>query len=53
MARPHRRRRGVSKDADQFLPLLKLRTKIVPATLENKAGIIGAAHLAQEYHDSL
>jgi len=43
---------GVSKDHDQFLPLLKLRTKIVPAVLENKAGIIGAAHLAQEYHDS-
>ena len=37
---------GVSKDAEQFLPLLKLKTKIVPATLENKAGIIGAAHLA-------
>lgn len=43
---------GVSKDADEFLPLLELRTKIVPAELENKAGIIGAAHLAQEYHDS-
>jgi polyphosphate glucokinase len=37
---------GVSKDAEQFLPLLKLKTRIVPATLENKAGIIGAAHLA-------
>jgi polyphosphate glucokinase len=37
---------GVSKDADQFLPLLTLRTPIVPATLRNKAGIIGAAHLA-------
>lgn len=44
---------GVSKDAEEFLPLLRLRTKIVPAELENKAGIIGAAHLAQEYHDSL
>ena len=44
---------GVSKDSDEFLPLLKLRTPIVPAQLENKAGIIGAAHLAQEYHDSL
>lgn len=43
---------GVSKDAEQFLPLLELRTRIVPATLQNKAGIIGAAHLAQEYHDS-
>jgi polyphosphate glucokinase len=37
---------GVSKDAEQFLPLLKLKTPIVPAKLENKAGIIGAAHLA-------
>lgn len=43
---------GVSKDHEEFLPLLRLRTKIVPAVLENKAGIIGAAHLAQEYHDS-
>ncbi len=37
---------GVSKHADSFLPLLDLRTEIVPATLRNKAGIIGAALLA-------
>jgi polyphosphate glucokinase len=37
---------GVSKDADQFLPLLELHTPIVAAKLMNKAGIIGAAHLA-------
>lgn len=37
---------GVSKQADTFLPLLDLRTPIVPAKLKNKAGIIGAAHLA-------
>ena len=37
---------GVSKDADEFLPLLDLRTPIVPAQLRNKAGIIGAAVLA-------
>jgi polyphosphate glucokinase len=37
---------GVSKDADQFLPLLELRTPIVAAKLMNKAGIIGAAHIA-------
>ena len=42
---------GVSKDAKDFLPLLKLKTPIVAATLQNKAGIIGAAHLAQEEHD--
>ncbi len=41
---------GVSKDADQFLPLLKIRTPIIPAKLRNKAGIIGAAHLAKEAH---
>ncbi len=39
---------GISKDADQFIPLLKLRTPIIPAQLENKAGIIGAARLAAE-----
>jgi polyphosphate glucokinase len=37
---------GVSKNADQFLPLLKLRTPIVAATLRNNAGILGAAALA-------
>lgn len=37
---------GVSKHADQFLPLLKLRTPIVPAVHRNNAGIIGAAALA-------
>ncbi|MFE1645125.1 polyphosphate--glucose phosphotransferase [Microbacterium sp. P01] len=37
---------GVSKHADEFLPLLKLRTPIVPAVHRNNAGIIGAAALA-------
>ncbi len=37
---------GVSKKAHKFLPLLDLRTEIIPASLENRAGIIGAAHLA-------
>ncbi|MFT3832757.1 MAG: ROK family protein [Micropruina sp.] len=37
---------GVSKKADKFLPRLKLRTPIVPAQLQNRAGIIGAALLA-------
>lgn len=41
---------GVSKDADQFLPLLDLKTPVVPATLRNKAGIVGAAHLARRHH---
>src|SRR5690606_6306450 len=37
---------GVSKHADQFLPLLQLDTPIVPAVHRNNAGIIGAAALA-------
>lgn len=37
---------GVSKSHEQFLPLLKLSTEIVPAALQNSAGIIGAAALA-------
>jgi polyphosphate glucokinase len=37
---------GVSKHADEFLPLLKLDTPIVPAVLRNNAGILGAAALA-------
>ncbi|OFE16320.1 polyphosphate glucokinase [Humibacillus sp. DSM 29435] len=39
---------GISKDADDFLPKLKLRAAIVPAQLRNKAGIIGAARLAAD-----
>ena len=39
---------GISKKADKFLPQLKLRTPIVPAVLQNRAGIIGAACLAVE-----
>ncbi len=38
---------GVSKEADEFLPLLEIQTPIVAATLRNKAGIVGAALLAQ------
>ncbi|MEW2011772.1 MULTISPECIES: polyphosphate--glucose phosphotransferase [Microbacterium] len=37
---------GVSKHADKFLPLLDLKTEIVPAVHRNNAGIIGAAALA-------
>ncbi|MFV0451029.1 MAG: polyphosphate--glucose phosphotransferase [Propioniciclava sp.] len=39
---------GVSKKADQFLPLLNLRTPIVAARLRNAAGIVGAAWLAKD-----
>ena len=37
---------GVSKQFQDFLPLLKLKTKIVPAETRNSAGILGAAALA-------
>jgi len=37
---------GVSKHHELFLPLLTLRTPIVPAALRNNAGILGAAALA-------
>ncbi len=37
---------GVSKHAQEFLPLLDLQTPIVPAVHRNNAGIIGAAALA-------
>jgi polyphosphate glucokinase len=39
---------GVSRKSHKFLPLLKLRTPIVPAALRNEAGIIGAAVVAAE-----
>jgi len=37
---------GVSKQSEEFLPLLKLATPIVPAEHRNNAGILGAAWLA-------
>jgi len=37
---------GVSKHYDDFLPLLDLKTKIVPAQFRNNAGILGCASLA-------
>ncbi len=39
---------GVSKKSDKYVPMLSLRTPIVPAQLLNDAGIIGAAVLATE-----
>jgi polyphosphate glucokinase len=37
---------GVSKKADKWLPMLKVRTKVVAAALKNEAGIVGAAAAA-------
>jgi len=34
---------GISKRSDKFLPRLSLRATVVPATLQNDAGIVGAA----------
>ncbi len=34
---------GVIKKQEQFLPLLTLRTRLIPAVLGNDAGIVGAA----------
>lgn len=37
---------GISKRSEEFLPLLDLDTEIIPASLRNKAGVIGAALVA-------
>ncbi len=39
---------GVSKDHEEFMPLLDLRAPVVPAALRNEAGIVGAAAQAAE-----
>jgi polyphosphate glucokinase len=38
---------GVSKEPDKFLPHLECRTRVVAAQLENRAGIVGAALVAE------
>ena len=40
---------GVSKNYEDFLPLLNLKTRIIPAVHRNNAGILGAAALAVKY----
>ena len=40
---------GVSKEHEQFLTLIKLKTKVVPATSRNSAGILGAAYWAKKH----
>jgi polyphosphate glucokinase len=39
---------GISKQSDEFLPLVEIETEIVPATLLNRAGVVGAALYATE-----
>ncbi|QEN14907.1 polyphosphate--glucose phosphotransferase [Mycolicibacterium sp. ELW1] len=38
---------GISRKADKWIPLLKNRTPVVAAELQNEAGIVGAAMAAQ------
>ncbi|MEJ8659498.1 MULTISPECIES: polyphosphate--glucose phosphotransferase [Streptomyces] len=41
---------GVSRKADKFIPLIKhIRAEIVPAELQNNAGIVGAAMATAEH----
>jgi polyphosphate glucokinase len=42
---------GVSKKAHKWVPLLTTRTPVVPAQLQNDAGIVGAALAAAERSD--
>lgn len=37
---------GISRKADKWVPLLENRTPVVPAALQNSAGIVGAAMAA-------
>jgi polyphosphate glucokinase len=39
---------GISKESEEFLPLVEIDTEIVPAQLLNKAGVVGAALCAVE-----
>ena len=43
---------GVSRNADEFVPLLTIRPPIVAATLRNDAGTVGAAMAAAERESS-
>lgn len=39
---------GASKKAEKFLPLIDIRPEVVPAKLQNEAGIVGAALAAAD-----
>jgi polyphosphate glucokinase len=41
---------GASRKADKWVPHIDVGTKIVPAALENEAGIVGAAILVAAEH---
>lgn len=40
---------GISKESDNYLPLIKMRAPVIPAKLLNQAGIIGAAIYAVQH----
>ncbi len=44
---------GVSKRGDQFIPRLTVRAEVIPASLRNDAGIVGAAMAAAEAEQEL
>jgi polyphosphate glucokinase len=39
---------GVAKKSDKFIPLLELEAEVLPASLLNEAGIVGAALAARQ-----
>ncbi|MBI3226105.1 MAG: ROK family protein [Mycolicibacterium cosmeticum] len=43
---------GISRKAEKWIPLLKNRTPVVAAALQNEAGIVGAALAADTAHGS-
>lgn len=40
---------GVSKKSERFIPYLTVQAKVVPAQLQNEAGIVGAAMAARSF----
>ena len=42
---------GVSRKADKWLPYVDVDVEIVVASLENEAGIVGAAPIAEQAVD--
>jgi polyphosphate glucokinase len=44
---------GISKESQKYLPLLHIRTPIIPAQLLNQAGIVGAALAARTSHQGM
>lgn len=41
---------GISKVHENFIPLLTVQAKVVPAQLQNEAGMVGAALLASDHN---